>query len=168
MKKRVSALTIRAMLIAVALVFSYVEILLPLPIFLPGMKAGLANIVIVFVLYRLSMRDAVICSAVRILLASLLFGSAVSFAYSAVGAACSLLGMWLARKWFSTVGVSVIGGVLHNFGQLVVAICLVHTAALGWYFPLLVLFGTVSGVLIGLLAGLCIKRIPQLDASDRT
>ena len=160
MKKRLSSLTMRALLVAVALIFSYVEILLPLPIFLPGMKAGLANVVTLFVLYRLSLRDAVLCSVLRILLASLLFGSVVSLAYSLAGAACSLLGMHLARKWFSPVGVSVIGGVLHNLGQLMVAICLVQTTALGWYFPLLLLFGISAGILVGVLAGLCINRLP--------
>ena len=164
MKKRLSAMTLRALLVSIALIFSYVEMLLPLPIFLPGMKAGLANIVIVFVLYRLSLRDAVLCSAIRILLTSLLFGSVVSLAYSLVGAVCSLLGMQLARKWFSPIGVSVIGGVLHNLGQLLVAILLVHTTALGWYFPLLLLFGVTAGILVGMLAGLCIKRIPLPQA----
>lgn len=160
MKKKLLPLTIRALLVAIALIFSYVEVLLPLPLFLPGMKVGLANIVIVFLLYRLSFRDAAICSALRVLLASLLFGSMISFAYSIAGAICSLLGMWLARKWFSPIGVSVIGGVLHNLGQLAVAICLVQTSALAWYFPLLLLFGTISGVCIGLLAGLCLKKLP--------
>ena len=163
MKQRLSTLTLRAMLIAVALILSYVERLIPMPVFLPGMKAGLANIVTVFLLYRFSLRDTAVCTLLRILLSNLLFGSVISLAYSVAGAACSLIGMLLARRWFSPVGVSVLGGVLHNLGQLLVAICLVHTAALGWYFPLLLLFGTVSGVLIGCLAGLCIRRIPRFS-----
>lgn len=160
MKKTLPSLTLRALLISIALVFAYVEFLLPLPVFLPGMKIGLANIVTIFALYRLTMQDAVICTGLRIFLSSLLFGSMLSLAYSVAGAVCSLLGMWLARKWFSVVGVSVIGGILHNLGQIVVAIILVRTIALAWYFPFLVACGTISGTCIGILAGLAIRRIP--------
>ena len=150
------------LLIALALALSWLESLLP-PLGVPGVKLGLPNLVVMFALYRLGTRDAWRLSAVRVLLASALFGSGVSLAYSAAGAALSLCVMGLLKKTekFSPVGVSVAGGVAHNAGQILVAMALLETARLAWYLPVLWISGTVAGVLIGIVSGELVKRVPD-------
>ena len=149
------------LLIALALVLSYAESLLPAP-GVPGVKLGLPNLAIVFALYRLGLWDAWMLSIVRVLLASALFGSGVSLAYSVAGAVLSLAVMGLLKKTdkFSPVGVSVAGGVAHNAGQILVAMALLETARLAWYLPVLWASGTVAGVLIGIVSGELVKRVP--------
>ena len=151
------------LLIALALALSWLESLLP-PLGVPGVKLGLPNLVIVFALYRLGLRDAWCLSVVRVLLASVLFGSGVSLAYSAAGAVLSLSVMGLLKKTdkFSPVGVSVTGGVAHNAGQILVAMALLETARLAWYLPVLWISGTVAGVLIGIASGELVKRVPDI------
>ena len=151
------------LLIALALALSWLESLLP-PLGVPGVKLGLPNLVIVFALYRLGPRDAWCLSAVRVLLASALFGSGVSLAYSAAGAVLSLAVMGPLKKTekFSPVGVSVAGGVAHNAGQILVAMALLETARLAWYLPVLWISGTVAGVLIGIVSGELVKRVPDI------
>ena len=150
------------LLIALALVLSYAESLLPSP-GVPGVKLGLPNLVVVFALYRLGTWDAWCLSIVRVLLASALFGSGVSLAYSVAGAVLSLAVMGLLKKTgkFSSVGVSVAGGVAHNVGQILVAMALLETARLAWYLPVLWISGTVAGVLIGIASGELVKRVPD-------
>ena len=150
------------LLIALALALSWLESLLP-PLGVPGVKLGLPNLVIVFALYRLGAWDAWRLSAVRVLLASALFGSGVSLAYSAAGAVLSLTVMGLLKKTgkFSPVGVSVAGGVAHNAGQILMAMALLETARLAWYLPVLWISGTVAGALIGIVSGELVKRIPD-------
>ena len=152
-------ITLTAMCIALAMVLSYVESQLP-SLGIPGVKMGLANIVVVFCLYRLGWQEAVGVSLLRVLLVSLLFGHAASLMYSAAGAALSLLGMLLLRRIprLSCVSVSVIGGVLHNLGQILVAILLMGSNVI-YYLPVLIVSGTVAGVLIGLTAALMVKRV---------
>ena len=154
------------LLTALALALSWLESLLP-PLGVPGVKLGLPNLVIVFALYRLGTRDAWRLSAVRVLLASALFGSGVSLAYSAAGALLSLCVMGLLKKTekFSPVGVSVAGGVAHNAGQILVAMALLETARLAWYLPVLWLSGTAAGVLIGIASGILVKRVPDVPFS---
>lgn len=150
------------LLTALALVLSYLESLVP-PIGIPGVKLGLPNLAIVFALYRLGFRDACLISLIRVVLVSLLFGSGVSLAYSAAGAALSLAVMGLLRKTekFSPVGVSVAGGVAHNAGQILVAMAVLETSRLAWYLPVLCVAGTVAGVLIGVVAGELVRRVPD-------
>ena len=151
------------LLIALALALSWLESLLP-PLGVPGVKLGLPNLVIVFALYRLGTRNAWCLSVVRVLLASALFGSGVSMAYSATGAVLSLAVMGLLKKTgkFSPVGVSVAGGVAHNAGQILVAMALLETARLAWYLPVLWVSGTVAGVLIGIVSGELVNRVPDI------
>ena len=149
---------------ALALVLAYVEVLIP-PIItaIPGIKIGLPNIVIIFLLYRHGIKEAALVSFVRVVAVALLFGNVMGFAYSIAGAVLSLLGMLLLKKldFMSVVGVSVAGGVLHNVGQIVMAMILLGTAELGYYLIVLAVTGTVSGVLIGICGALMIKRIPE-------
>lgn len=143
---------------------SYVEFLLP-PIFaaVPGIKIGLANVAVLFVLYRYGVWRAAAVSAVRVVLVAILFGNPMTFAYSVAGATLSLTVMALLRATgkFSSVGVSVAGGVLHNLGQIGVAMIVLETLEVGYYMIALAVSGTVSGIIVGLIGGFLVRRIPQ-------
>ena len=153
MHGKAKRLTFLGLAAAVALILSYVEALLP-PIItaVPGIKIGLPNIVIIFLLYRFGIRDAVAVSVVRLAAVTLLFGNPMMLIYSAAGAALSLLLMALCKKCglFSAVGVSIVGGVMHNLGQILVAMLLLETAEIGYYMIVLAVSGTVAGIFIGL------------------
>ena len=147
---------------AVAMVFAWVESLLPpLMAAVPGIKLGLPNIAIIFILYRFGWKEAAAVSFVRIVAVSLLFGNPMTFAYSVAGGFLSLLVMTLLRKmdFLSTVGVSVAGGVMHNVGQILMAMLLLGTAELGYYLIVLAVTGTVSGVFVGFGGSFAVKRI---------
>ncbi len=154
-------LTTLALSIAVAMILSYLESLIPLSIAVPGVKLGFANIAVIFVLYRFGAKEAVIVSVLRILWLALLFGNGMTLLYSLCGAALSLGGMVLLKKFdrFSEVGVSITGGVLHNAGQITVAAILMDTAQIVYYLPVLVISGVVAGVVIGVIAAVLIKRV---------
>ena len=153
-------LTALAMLTAAGLMLSYVEALLPSP-GVPGVKLGLANTVVIFVLYRYSWREAACVSAVRCTISALLFGTVMSYCYSLAGAALSLAGMALLKKTdrFSHAAVSAAGGVLHNAGQLAAAVLILGTASVGIYAPVLAVSGTLSGLAIGICAGVVLRRV---------
>ncbi|MEE0808858.1 MAG: Gx transporter family protein [Acutalibacteraceae bacterium] len=150
--------------IALAMVLAYIEVIIP-PLFpaIPGIKMGLPNIVIVFLLYRRGPTFAAIVSLLRILLVSMLFGNAMALMYSLAGGILSLLVMILLRKlnFLSAVGVSVAGGVTHNVGQILMAMLLLNTSELGYYLVILTVTGTISGILIGLCGAALIKRVPK-------
>ena len=149
---------------ALALALAYIEAILP-PVVnaVPGIKMGLPNIIIVFVLYRCNWQKAAAVSLVRVLLMLLIFGNVTAFFYSVTGAVLSLSAMALLKRWngLSVVGVSVTGAVLHNVGQILMAMLLLGTAELGYYLIVLAVTGTVAGVFIGLCGNLAIKRIPK-------
>ena len=151
-----------SLLIALAMVLSWLERMVPVNAAVPGVKLGLTNLVVIFALYRLSARDATVISLVRVLLVSLTFGNAYAFAYSAAGAALSLAVMVLLKKTdiFSSVGVSISGGVCHNIGQILVAALVLETGRIVFYLPVLLVSGIVSGILIGVLGAMLVKRIP--------
>ena len=151
-----------ALLTALALVLSYLESLIP-PLWVPGVKLGLPNLAVVFALYRLGWKDACAISLVRVVLVTLLFGNGAALAYSIAGAALSLSLMGLLKKTgkFSTVGISVAGGVAHNAGQILVAMALLETSRLAWYLPVLWVSGTIAGVLIGIVSGVLVERVPD-------
>ena len=155
------ALTRYALLVALAMVLSWLESLVPLSLAVPGVKLGLANLVVIFALYKLGPRQAAIISLVRVLLVTFTFGNAFSFAYSLAGAALSLLVMLLLRKTgkFSMLGVSIAGGVCHNIGQILVAMAVLRTAELMWYLPALLAAGIAAGVCIGAVGALVTDRI---------
>ena len=159
---RTKKLTTLALLTAAAMILSYVESLLP-SVGVPGVKLGLANIAVIFALFRMGGKSALAVSVVRVFMVSMLFGGMGALLYSLSGAALSLGMMALLRKTdrFSTVGVSVAGGVAHNAGQILMAMLLLGTARLSYYFPLLVVTGVAGGIFTGLTAALLIKRIPD-------
>ena len=150
-----------SMCACLAMLLSFVESRIPPLTAIPGIKMGLANIAVMFTLYKLGTREAMAVSAVRVVLIALLFGSAVSFLYSLAGAVLSFAVMLLMRRLrlFSEVGISVAGGVCHNIGQIVMACILLETNVIVYYLPFLLLSGTVTGVLIGITSALLIKRI---------
>lgn len=150
------------MLTAVAMILSYVESLLP-SVGIPGVKMGLANIAVIFALFRFGWKEAAALSLVRVLLVSLLFGSVGAMLYSLAGAVLSLAVMALLRRIdrFSTVGISVAGGVAHNAGQILMAMLILQTKQLLGYLPVLAVSGIAGGVLTGLAAALLIRRIPE-------
>ena len=163
MRKTSRQLAYLGLCTAVALILAYVEVLLP-PLFtaVPGIKLGLPNIAIIFVLYRYGLRHAAAVSFVRMAVVAMLFGNPMTFVYSLAGAVLSLLVMALLRRLdcLSVVGVSVAGGVFHNVGQILMAMLLLGTAELGYYLIVLAVTGTVSGVFVGLCGALAVKRIP--------
>ena len=160
-KLRARRVAFLGVMTALALILSYVESLVPLPVV--GVKLGLANLVTLFILYRRRAREAILVTAVRISLTALLFGSLLSLFYSFMGAAASLAVTLLLKriKIFSTVGVSIGGSVFHNLGQLAAAVIILGESTL-FYLPLLLVSGVVMGTVIGLLGTLLIRKIPSL------
>ena len=159
---RTKKLTTLALLTTTAMILSYVESLLP-SAGVPGVKLGLANIAVIFALFRLGGKSALAVSLVRVFMVTMLFGSMSALLYSLAGAALSLGVMALLRRTgrFSSVGVSVAGGVAHNAGQILMAMLLLGTARLAYYYPILVLSGVAGGIFTGLAAALLIRRIPD-------
>lgn len=150
-------------LIAVAMILSYIESLVPAFVAVPGVKMGLSNIATVFALYTLGWPYAICVSLVRVFLSALLFGNIVGLIYSLSGACFALLVMILLKNFnlFSSVGVSVAGGVCHNAGQIIAACIVMKTAGIALYFIPLVISGTLSGVLIGLVSGMLVEKIKK-------
>ena len=154
-------LTLTALLTAIALCIFTAEAQLPSLTAIPGIKLGLANIVTMLLLYIAGVPAACLISALRILLSGFLFGSGFAMVYSAAGAAMSMLVMAFLKKTkkFSSVGVSVAGGIFHNVGQIIVAMLVLETKALAYYLPILILSGLAAGILIGILSGILTKRL---------
>ena len=149
---------------AVTLILAYVEAILP-PLWsaVPGIKMGLPNIMILFLIYRFSFKEAAAVSLVRLLAVALLFGNIMTLAYSVAGAGLSLGIMVLLKKTdrFSMVGVSITGGIFHNLGQILVAMLVLETAEIGYYMIILTLTGTVAGILVGFAGFLVLKYLKK-------
>lgn len=149
---------------ALALIFSYIETLVPISFGIPGVKLGLANLIIVIALYKIPLREVYVLSIVRVLLSGVLFGNYFSIAYSLAGGLLSLTVMALLKKTggFSVIGISIAGGVCHNIGQLVVAMIVVETFAMSYYMPVLLVAGLITGFLIGVVADQVLRRISNI------
>ncbi len=149
---------------ALALMFSYIETMIPIQFGVPGIKLGFANIMIVIMLYKSSAKEALLLSIVRIMLSGFLFGNLSSILYSIAGGVLSLGIMTLLKKQgsFSVIGVSVAGGVSHNVGQLIVAMLVVETYQVGYYFPVLLVAGVLTGLGIGVVSQEVLKRIRNI------
>ena len=152
-------------LTALALIFSYIETLIPIQFEVPGIKLGLANLIIVIVLYKTDWREALLLSVVRIIIAGFIFGNLFSIVYSLAGGVLSLAVMALLKRKdrFSVAGISMAGGVCHNIGQLIVAMIVVETYQVGYYLPVLLIAGLITGAVIGAVAGEVLKRIRNLS-----
>ena len=160
-KMTAGKIALYGMFLAAALVAGYIERLIPINPGVPGVKLGLSNIVTMVLLYTAGFQAAVLISAARILLSGLLFGSGFAMVYSAAGALLSMIVMVILKKTgrFSTVGVSVAGGVFHNVGQILVAIAVLETRSLIYYLPVLILSGLAAGIVIGILSGVLTRRL---------
>ena len=154
------------MLTALSLILSYLETLIPVPFPVPGMKLGLSNLTVVFLLYRYGAKEALLVNLVRILLSGFLFGSVSAILFSLSGAACAFAGMaWCKRSGrFGVSGTSMTGGVLHNAGQLVVAAWMVQTYRILYFVAPLIASGVITGFVIGILAGRLLSLLPSHDA----
>jgi heptaprenyl diphosphate synthase len=156
-------------LVALAMIFSYIETFIPFNFGVPGIKLGLANLVVLLGLTFLPAVDVLLVSVVRIVLSSLLFGNVMSLWYSLAGGLLSFLCMWLLtrREGYSIIGISMAGGVMHNVGQVITAAIIVKTIQLTWYLPVLLVAGLVTGLIIGSLARLLMPRVQKALDSFR-
>lgn len=152
-------------LLSLSLILSYVESLFPFGFGIPGVKLGLANLVTMIALFCLGARRAILLSVLRVVLSGILFGNMFSIVYSLSGAAVSLFIMILLKKTkrFSILGVSIAGGVAHNIGQIILATFLMENKAFFYYIPVLLVVGTVTGMLIGVGSNEVMKRLPKIQ-----
>ena len=149
---------------ALALIFSYVETLIPINFGIPGIKLGLANLIIIIALYKMKVKEACALSVVRVVLAGFMFGNLFSIIYSLAGGLLSLSVMVLLKKTdkFSLFGISMAGGVFHNVGQLIVAILVMENLNIVYYMRVLLISGLITGFVIGIVAGEMLKRLNKL------
>ena len=170
-KQKTSAknVAMMAMMIALALVFSYVETLIPINFGIPGVKLGLANLVIVAVIYLFGGKEALLVSVVRIFLSGFMFGNMTSIMYSLAGGLLSLAVMLLLKKTdrLSILAVSVMGGIFHNIGQLIIAILVVENLKLIFYIPVLLISGFVTGLLIGVVSRVILPAVKRAYEAGR-
>lgn len=161
MRQFSNKIAIIGMLTALAMVLGYVETLIPINLGVPGMKLGLANLIVIVAFYLFDVKMGVVVSLLRIVLIAMTFGNISMMLYSISGAALSLICMILVKqiKSFSMVGISIIGGIMHNIGQIICASLVVRTNGVFTYLPVLMIAGVVSGMLIGIAASLVIVRV---------
>ena len=152
------------LLVALAFILSYIESLFPLSLAIPGIKLGLANLVVITALYKMGVKEAFVLSVIRIILVGFTFGNPSMMMFSLVGGllSCILMVIFKKSKLFSMVGVSIIGGIAHNIGQIVVAILVVDNIDIIYYLPFLLIFGVIMGAVIGILATIIIKRLKTM------
>lgn len=150
---------------ALALIFSYVESLIPISLGIPGVKLGLANLIIVIALYKMPLGQVYLLGIVRVLLSGFIFGNYFSIIYSLAGGLLSLTVMAVLKKagGFSIAGISIAGGVFHNVGQLLVAMAVVETFQVAYYVPVLLFAGLITGFLIGITAREMLKRLVNME-----
>ena len=134
-----------------------------MPILIPGVKLGLANVIIVIMLYFMDAKSAFFVSLIRVLLSGLLFAGFAGLLYSLSGAMLSFAVMVLLKRTerFRIVGVSVAGGIFHNVGQIVVAALVVENVRMAYYLPFLLVSGVVTGIVIGIVAQTALKYLKR-------
>ena len=157
-------MAILGLMVALAMILSYLEAIIILPVAIPGIKAGLSNLLIVTVMYLYSPREAALVNLVRILLSAMLFGTVTGLIFSLSGAILSfaVMGLFWKAGLFTVTGVSILGGVFHNVGQLIAAVFLFSSVTLGYYLPVLLLAGLITGAVNGILATVILKRIQHI------
>lgn len=161
MRSNTKRLTALALTISFALILSYIESRIPALVAIPGIKAGLANIAVIFTLYKFGLKEAAAVSLVRVVIVSMLFGSPISMIYSIAGAVLSLASMALLKRLtpLNEISVSICGGIMHNVGQIAMASIMLSTNVVVYYLPFLILSGTLAGIAVGAASALLIKRI---------
>lgn len=165
MKNKIKQIAMMAILIALSFVLSYVDSLIVLPFGIPGIKLGIANIAIIYTLYKIGAKEAIVVSILRLVLSSILFGSVLTFLYSLVGAVLSLSLMIILKKYtnLALITISISGAVLHNIGQIIVAVIVMATKEIVFYLPILIITGILSGIGFGILSVLTIKYTKNLQ-----
>ena len=161
MKSRVAYFGVFA---ALALIFSYVESLIPINFGIPGVKLGLANLITLIALYKMSVKETYIISIARVVLSGFIFGNLFAILYSLAGGLLSLTIMtWFKRSdKFSIYGISMAGGVFHNVGQLIMAMLVVESVTIAGYLPVLLVSGLITGLVIGVVSEETLKRIGKI------
>jgi heptaprenyl diphosphate synthase len=165
MRNLTKKIALLGVLTSVALVLSYLEAMLPpISTAAPGIKMGLPNIIVILLLYKFGLKEALMVSGIRVFIVALLFGNVMTLAYSIAGAVLSLALMTLFKKLnlFSIIGVSIIGGISHNLGQILVAIFLFDTIQIGYYMIILAITGTIAGVVIGIIGSILVKKLEKI------
>ncbi len=167
MNKKTKRLAFFGLMVALAFVFSYLESLIPFNFGIPGIKLGLANLVVVVAIYTVPKKDAFFIAIIRIVLAGFTFGGVTTMLYSLAGGILSFAVMAVMQKndYFSVIGVSMAGGVAHNAGQMIVAGLVMNTARIIYYFPVLIFVGVITGVLIGVVSNVLINRLNKVIKS---
>ena len=151
-------IALTALFTSFGIVLSYIETFIPI-VGIPGVKLGLANLVIMLSLYLFGIREAFCINLIRILLSGFMFANIFSIIYSLAGAFVSFIVMVIAKKpGLSMVTVGILGGVFHNVGQIVVASFVVETYSVYSYIPVLIISGMITGTVIGVLSFLIKKR----------
>ena len=161
----IKSIALFGIMTSLAIVFGYLEYLIPLPIGAYGIKLGLANLAVVVLLYTMNAPAAFAVNMLRIILCSILFGTFTSFWYSLIGGLLSFAVMLIikATKKFSPMGISICGAIAHNIGQTAVAVILMEEFKIAIYLPILIIVGTLTGALIGIIAIPVIKQIDKLN-----
>ena len=152
------------LLLAFALILSYIETLIPFQTGIPGVKLGLANLAVVLSLYLFTWKEAILLTTLKAVLSGLMFGNLFMIIYSLAGALISCMIMILLKKTggFNVPIVSVAGGVMHNMGQLLVAVFVVETYSIFYYIPVLMIAGLITGLVIGSVAALVLPYIQNI------
>ena len=151
-----------AMNVALAFVFSYIEAIIPFNIGIPGVKPGFANIVILLTICMSDhIIDAYAIAIIRVILAGMTFGNMSTMIYAMAGTLLATTLMLTTKKTglLSTTGISIIGGIAHNMGQLITAIIMLSTVSLIYYLPILIIAGMIAGIVTGIIAERCIKHL---------
>ncbi len=149
-------------MLTLAMILSYLESLIIVPVAIPGIKTGLANLAVVFLIYRAGWKEALCVNLCRIVLSSLLFGSLPGFVFSVFGAALSFICMLMVKRlsFSSSLLTAMAGGVMHNLGQLIAAMLMFSQNVLGYYLPVLMITGLAAGALVGGLSEVLVKKVP--------
>ena len=147
--------------IALAMILSYVESLIPFSFGVPGIKLGLTNVVTVIMMYTYGIPGALGVAVLRAVLSGFMFGNAFSIIYSVAGCVLSFIFMYILKNTnhFAIISVSAAGGVMHNVGQLIVAANVVKTYSVIYYAPVLIIAGVFTGIIIGIVSDEIVKRI---------
>lgn len=161
MKK--SSVAFLGLFTAFAMILSFIERQIPTFVAIPGIKLGLPNIAIIIILYKFGYKEAFVISLLRVLLTSLLFTNGITMLYGITGAFLSFAAMLLLKKHFNIITVSIVGGVVHNIGQILVAYFILQTEQLMYWLPVLVISGVISGAIIGLIAALTYKKLEKVE-----
>ncbi|MBQ0065157.1 MAG: Gx transporter family protein [Firmicutes bacterium] len=154
----------RSMMVALAMLLSWLEAQIPPLMAIPGMKLGLTNLVVLVALYKLGIKDAFLINIVRILLVGFTFGNFYSMSYALAGGIVSFLGMLVTYKVLklNITAVSMTGGIMHNVGQILIAMFVVSSTKMLYYLPFLWASGIVAGCVIGIISSYLIKRLPNI------